>query len=369
MKKLTVTLLTLAMGATLIAGCGKEKTSTVGAGVKNDSAAYLMDFDPNAYVELCDYKDIDVTAVKKTVSDEELAQYVEYVRAYYAELSEITDRTDVQDGDICIIDYVGKIDGEAFEGGTAEDSQLTIGSGQFIDGFESGMIGMQVGETRDLNLKFPENYGSEDLAGKDAVFTVTVKSINEEVLPELTEEFVKSVSEEFTSVDQFKEKLKADLQADYDDEYDQEVLAEIQQAIQNGSTFNGAPKAFADRLYSTLVDSLKEQADQYGMDAGTVAYYYYGVDAENYEEGLRTYVNDTLVPQYIMLGAIANKENITVSDKDVDEDIENMLKANGATYTVDEYKAMIGDVTAYKEYLQINRVLEFLADNANGVSK
>ena len=369
MKKLTVTLLTLALGAALLAGCGKGKAAKVEPGAKNDEAKYLSEFDANAYVELGDYKNIPVSATKETVSDEELAEYLEYIRAYYAELQEITDRTEVQDGDICILDYVGKVDGKEFEGGSAEDAQLVIGSGQFIDGFESGMIGMQVGETKDLELKFPENYGSEDLAGKDAVFTVTVKSINEEKLPELTDEFVKSISDQYTSIDQFKEQMRGDLQADYDNAYNEAVLSEIQQNIQNAAKFDGAPAAFTDRIYTTLLESLVDAAEQYGMEVGQLATYYYGANADTYEEDLKTYVNDTLVPQYIMLGAIANNENITVSDKDVNEDIEAMLKANGSTYTVDEYKEIIGDVEAYKEYLLVNKVLEFLADNAGSEAK
>lgn len=343
-------------GATLLvmAGCGK----------KEEDMKYLNDFKASKYVDLGQYKGIEVTGGTAEVSDEELQQYVDYVLAYYTENKPITGRDVIKNGDIVNLDFVGKIDGEEFDGGTAEGYELEIGSGSFIDGFEAGMVGMKIGETKDLELKFPEGYGAEDLAGKDVVFTVTANSIMEAVIPELTDEFVASMGQEYTTVEGLKDALYNDLLAESQAYIDEDIDNQIQAKLEEICKVNGAPSGFTNRIYNTLIEGLEESAAQYGVDAGTLATYYYGVNTENYAEELKSFVNDSIVHQYIILGAIAEKENLKVTDAEMNDEIKSMLAESGSTYSVDEYKEMIGDTESYREYLVVEKVMSFLRENA-----
>lgn len=336
-----------------LAGCGKSE----------DDMKYLKDFNPTKYVDLGEYKGVKVDVKKAEVTDEEFESSVNYLLSYYEENREVTDRDDVRDGDVVILDYAGRIDGELFDGGSAEGSELEIGSGTFISGFEDGMIGMKVGETKDLNLRFPDNY-TEELAGKDVVFTVTVQSINEKVLPELTDEFVKNLGEGFNTVEEFKTKFREDMLKEAEFAVEEEVNSKIEQTVTASSTIKKVPAGFEKRIFNTLVEGIQSAAESYGMDAGVVASYYYGVSSDNYLPELRDYAREQLVSHYLVIGAIATKEGISVSDEELNQKIEEEIANSGATYTVDEYKELLGDVESFREYLLINKTMDFLRENA-----
>ena len=160
------------------------------------------------YVELGEYKGLTVEVSPTTVTDEEVLKQIR-ANAGSDILEEVTEGT-VEEGDTANIDYEGKLDGEAFDGGTAKDTDLEIGSGTFIPGFEDGLIGVKIGDTVDLPLTFPENY-TEELAGKDVVFTVTVNSVKR--MPELTDDLVNQITDgEYTDVDSYKESVRKDLE-------------------------------------------------------------------------------------------------------------------------------------------------------------
>ena len=144
----------------------------------------------NDYVTITKYKGVEIDKVDSTkVSDDDVESQINSVLQSKATTTEVTDRA-AHNGDTVTIDYEGKKDGVAFDGGTATDAQLTLGSGTFIDGFEDGVVGHNIGDTFDLDLTFPENYGNEELAGQAVVFTVTLKAISQTDVPELTDEFV-----------------------------------------------------------------------------------------------------------------------------------------------------------------------------------
>ena len=157
-------------------------------------------------VVLGDYKGLEIEAVPDEVSDEMIENEIDKQRHLNARHINIDDRA-AEDGDKVNIDFEGKVDGVAFEGGSAEDQELELGSGSFIPGFEEGIVGHEIGETFDIDVKFPEDYFNEDLKGKDAVFTITLNSIAVEELPEVDDEFIKDISE-FDTVDEYKADLK-----------------------------------------------------------------------------------------------------------------------------------------------------------------
>ena len=156
-------------------------------------------------VVLGDYKGLEIEAVPDEVSDEMIENEIDKQRHLNARHINIDDRT-AEDGDKVNIDFEGKVDGEVFEGGSAEDQELELGSGSFIPGFEEAIVGHEIGETFDIDVKFPEDYFNEDLKGKDAVFTITLNSIAVEELPEVDDEFIKDISE-FDTVEEYKADL------------------------------------------------------------------------------------------------------------------------------------------------------------------
>lgn len=198
MKKKVIAILTGALAVSmLLSGCAASK------GLETDELKISM------------YKGVEVEEVEKPeeVTDEDVENTINATLQSNATIKEITDRA-VESGDTATIDFVGKMDGEEFEGGSSTDYPLEIGSGQFIDGFEDSVIGHEIGETYDWNGKFPDDYSNTDLAGKDVVFTITVKSISQTEVPELTDDFVKQVSEESANVKEYKEEVKKQLEED-----------------------------------------------------------------------------------------------------------------------------------------------------------
>lgn len=199
-KRLLILALSLGLGVAGLSACQKKAETTITESVETKSKV----------VKLADYKGIEVNELEVEATDEEVEGTIEYELLTNSEEIDILDRP-LEGGDIAIFDFEGKVNGEVFEGGTAKDYRLQIGSGNFIAGFEDGMIGMNIGETKELNLKFPEDY-KEDLAGKDVVFTVKLNAIKFSKKAELNDEFVQKVTNnELKTVDEYKNKIKEDV--------------------------------------------------------------------------------------------------------------------------------------------------------------
>ncbi len=245
MKK-KILALVMALSMVMLCACGDA------------NAEYLKDFDASKYVTLGEYKEISVqmTQTEPSVSDEYLDGYIEYLLSNDAIYTEVTDRT-VEVGDITNIDYEGKIDGVAFDGGTAQGQELTIGSGMFIDGFEDGMIGMEIGETRDVETTFPDPYANNpDLAGKVAIFTVTLNSISIAETPELTDEYVAGLAiEGVTNVEEYRAYLYDILLEQAQESYDSEKVNLALEAIETSSEFKEAPEGMIKRMNSYIMNS------------------------------------------------------------------------------------------------------------------
>ena len=199
MKKKLLLLATSVCAISLLAGCSSSPKGTY-----------------KDYVTLGEYKGLELTMIKTEVTDDMVDEEIEYFLEDNATYTEITDRGAEED-DTVNIDYTGTIDGEEFEDGSAEDFELVIGEGYLLDDLESGLVGMSAGETKEISLTFPEDYYDETVAGKDAVFTVTLNSISIEEIPEYTDEFVASVTDYSTTAEHteaLKEELYTSTEAD-----------------------------------------------------------------------------------------------------------------------------------------------------------
>lgn len=213
------------------------------------------------FVTLGEYKGLDLTKTVTSVTDEEVESKVASDLVNGAE--EVKDGT-VEDGDIANIDYEGKIDGTAFDGGTAEGYDLTIGSGSFIDDFEDQLVGAKTGETKEITVTFPEDYGNEELNGKDAVFTVKINSIKR-APKEISDEWV-AANSSFKTVDEYKANVKSELEKSYEASALSAMQNEAFGQVYNSSTFLQYPQEMVDEYSELMKQTYENYASYYGME-------------------------------------------------------------------------------------------------------
>ncbi|MBQ9064656.1 MAG: trigger factor [Blautia sp.] len=305
-------------------------------------------------VTLGEYKGIELTKEIAPVTDEDIESMIEQNVAITKE-----DAGDgpVEEGQIAKIDYEGKKDGVAFEGGTAEGYELEIGSGTFIPGFEDGVIGMMKGETKDIELTFPEEYQNEDLAGQDVVFTVTVQSISR--TPEFSEDWVKN-NTDAESVDAYREQIKAELEADADTAATLDLRNQAFQAIMEGCEFGEIPEEDIQFGVDYEKQSMESMAAYYGMELKDMLEAM-GYTEESFEEECHEYGENQAKVFYI-LQAILDKEGIVITDEEAEEVMADYIEQYGFE-TLDELKEAVGGDQVDRAVVT-EKALQFIIDNA-----
>ena len=392
MKKRILAAMLTAAAVFVMAGCGntQAQTQTESAAAatteeaspevaaelewQNDPTAYLSGINAADYVELpADYASLTVEVEPAAeVSDEEVESKINEVRESKRELQEVDGRTTVEEGDIVNIDYVGRIDGEEFAGGSDTGYDLTIGSGSFIDGFESGLIGHEVGETVTLDLTFPENYSDTTKAGVAAEFDVTINSIQEYNIPELTHEFVAElgIMDEFGnvigSVDEFRTYVRNYLIESNESQYTQRLEEAIKSALAEKSTFKQeVPSAMVERVTESMVQELTTYAMQYGLDLGTLMQLAYGSTQEGYLDDIRAMAKES-VQRVIILKAIGDKEKLVMTDDKFQAELETAVNSASGYTSVNDVPRE--DVEAYREVLDRQAILDFLKSKTKVVA-
>lgn len=276
-------------------------------------------------VTLGDYKNIEVTKQDRTVTDEDVADELESRRQRAVELALKDDAA--EEGDTVVIDFEGYKDGEKFDGGSAENHSLELGSGQFIPGFEDQLIGAKSGDEKDVEVTFPEEYGAEELAGQDVVFKVVVHEVKEKRVPELDDEFAKDVDDEVETLDELKDKIRQQLEKSKERAATEATDDEaIQKAVENAEVPE-IPEAMideeVDRQFNLFINNLQQQGiskDQYMSMIGTS------------EQELRDQFRneaDFNVKTNLVLEAIAKAENIDVTTEDIDAEIKDLAEQYG----------------------------------------
>ena len=343
-KRMVVLLLTGAMTVSmLLSGCAASK------GLETDE---LM---------ISQYKGVEVDEVEKPeeITDEDVENAVTANLQANAEVKDVTDRP-VQEGDTATIDFVGKMDGVEFEGGSGTDYPLTIGSGQFIEGFEDSVIGHNIGDTYDWEGSFPEDYQNTDVAGKPVTFTITVKSVTEQVLPELNDEFVKKVSKESKTVKEYKKEVKKSLEKDAKAMYEDSLSQEVWQTVLDNTEVTKYPKKEIEKISGDLIDQYKSAAEFYGSDYETFIQDQMNTTVEDFEkqvdEAAKSSVKQTMVTE-----AIAEKEKIKLDDKTYKSESKQLAKDYGYA-DVDELKKAVPEEDL-KDIILNNMVKEWLTDN------
>ena len=360
-KKLTAILLCLLMAA--VSGCGSSETADASADASadtsddTDTSVEKPDYDPLDYVELGDYMGLEVTSTVYSATQEEYEEEIENIlesESYYAQ----SDKTEVEDGDLVNIDYVGEMDGEEFDGGSSEDYELEIGSGTFIDDFEDQLIGASVGDVVEVNVTFPDDYSSEDLAGQDATFTVTINYIceSEATVPEYTDDFINEYTDgTYTTTEAFDEYVWDYLEDEAAETTQSALEAAVQEAVIDVCVITGYPDGLVDYYVSVYLSQDEYYAEYYGLDLETYIYYMYGMESEEaYEEYLEEEISDGLVPIYLIQEAIIEAEELEVTDEAIEsfmlayaeyysyDDIDSLLSAFGVE-TTDEFIELVGE--------------------------
>lgn len=348
-KRLAAVLALVCAGSMILAGCaGSNKIET-----------------DNLTIE--GYKGIEVEQVEKAaeITDEDVESAIQSTLESQATQKEITDRA-VENGDTVNINFVGKIDGEEFEGGSAEDYPLTIGSGVFIEGFEDSVIGHNVGDTYDFNGQFPADYGNADYAGKDVVFTITVNAITEDEVPELDDKFVKSVSEKSKTVKEYKKEVKKQLEDEAEDAYKDTLQSSVWEAVLEKSKVKKYKKKDVNEVADSLIAQYKSAAEYYGMEYEAFIEEQMGTTIEEFEEQVNT-AAESSVKQSMVTEAIAEKEKLELTD----EEYEAQLKKMAKTYGYEDTDALkeAAEEDDLKEMALNNVVKEWLTDNCVQVAK
>lgn len=312
-------------------------------------------------VTISKYKGVEVTEAEKPqkVTDKDVESYIQSVRESQATTKEIKDRA-VEKGDTANINFVGKIGGEEFDGGSAEAYDLAIGSGTFIEGFEDSVIGHKAGETYDWNGTFPEDYGNAEMAGKDVVFTITVNYIKEQELPKLDDKFVKSVSKKSKTVKEYKAEMKKQLTEESQTTYEETLSSSAWEKVLDNTKVKKYPKKELKEISDSLIDQYKQAANYYQMSYEDFIKEQMNTTVEEFEKQVQEAAKSS-VKQTLVTEAIAEKENIKLDDKTYKKE----LKALAAQYGYEDVKALkeAAEEEDLKEIVLNNLVKDWLADN------
>ncbi len=306
-----------------------------------------------------DYKNISIQiSPVQQVTDEEINSYIEGEMGAADVYEQITEGT-VKEGDLVNIDYVGRKNGVKFDGGSAENYDLEIGAGMFIDGFEDGLIGAAIGDTVDLNLTFPEDYYDEELAGSDVVFTVTVNAVK--TLPELTDEVAEKVSYgQYKTAEEYRQSIKDMIQKQYDDMAKNERFSALMNELVQMYVPTGYPQEYIDYYVGNSLNQMRSEAEMYGM---TFEEYLtaFGADLDTVTEYYTSYAK-SIMDQDMILGSIAEREGITLTDEELDVILQDYADTYGTT--VEEIKATSDMVAVRNGQLDV-KVLDWLSETVN----
>ena len=355
-----MSVLALAVSAALLCSCSKgtntgSETASDSSGTANEESGAVTDH--KGIVTMGQYKGLELTASLVEYDDDEIEIQTKQMYFYYIQAEDgITDRP-VENLDMTNIDYEGKKDGVAFEGGTAQGATLLIGSGQFIAGFEEGLIGVMPGETVDLNLTFPDWYGNAELAGQEVVFTVTVNFI-----PEMEDGRVSEIGiPDVTTVEELRAYVKENMEAQAKNDYLNAADDELMTKVIEGTVFGELPEDMMAENRETYSTWLDQQAAAYGLSAKD----YVEMGGKDYETILDEYA-ERYTKILLVVHSIADIEGLNISDEALDAQLEEYAQTRGVA--VDDL--LVNGLTKedYRESFLYENVLNFLVDNSVSVS-
>ena len=378
MKKKAVAAMLIMCMAVSAAACGKssdtEKTTTETTDTKDseDSEKDSTDTDTkeaassegkrlvsvkdvSKYVTIGEYKGLELTRTSQPVTDDDVQAEINYNLEDNG--SEVKDGT-VENGDTVTINFTGTIDGKEFDGGSAEDYELVVGDGEMIDGFEDGIVGMKSGETKELDLTFPDDYYEESVAGKAVVFKVTLQKFTRPA--ELTDEWV-AENTEYKTVDEYREAVKKQLEDTAVQTADYGLYSDAWNKVQAASEIRDYPKEDVDAAKK----SYQELNEKYVKDAGMEMADFLesqGMSEEDYESECQQYA-ESKVEQNLIVQGIMDAEGLSIDDEETQKLKDDLIKEYGFA-SIDEMIETYGEQEV-NESLALLRVERFIVDNAN----
>ena len=308
------------------------------------------------YVTLGQYKALEVTVGSLDVTEDEIQQQFYDDCSSHDKLLQVTEG-EVAEGDVVNIDYVGSIDGVEFDGGTDKGVDLTIGSGTFIPGFEDGLIGAAIGKEINVNVTFPENYGNTDVAGKDAVFAVTVNFVKK--APEMTDDIVAEISDHKT-VDEYRKGVEEQLKADKEAQQNSDKINGILNQIYSASTINGYPEEVVNYRTAQMKAYYTQIAEQSDMTLADFLSNQLQMTEEQFDQQCPAVIKQSMI-QELLLKAVAESENMEISDEEYEAGIEKYVKSTGA----ESKETLLSQYTEaeIRRSLIMDKALDFLKEN------
>ena len=310
-------------------------------------------------VELGEYAGLTVTKEAKNVNEADVDAEVKRMQDRNGRL--LSREGAAENGDTVDIDFEGFVDGKAFEGGKAEHYSLVLGSGSFIPGFEDQVVGHSAGEEFDVNVKFPEEYGAAELAGKDATFKIKLHEVKYKELPALDDDFAKDVSE-YDTLDELKDSIRNNIKTNLDKQAEQKVENDLMdQVIANMKA--DIPDAMVDSRIDELVQDFEYRISQQGLKLADYLKYM-GMNIEQFRAQFKEQA-DKQVKMRLAMEAIVAKEGITASDEEFEEEVKRI--ADAYKMEADKVKSIV-DAAAVKADLAINKAIDFVKEKANVVT-
>lgn len=392
MKKMLYTGAACACIAAVLCGCGsssntaKDSTETetsaetsesgsTSSAEQYDAYSYAYDYadDLAKYIEVSGYKGLTYTITNTDVTDDDVQDYIDNILSQNASPEQITDR-EVKDGDTVNIDYTGTMDGEEFDGGSSTGYSLEIGSGNFIDGFEDGLIGHKPGEEVTLDLKFPDDYSDTDKAGKDVQFKVTINYIEgDTVTPDFDDDFVKSLGiDNVSTTDEYRDYVRNLLKEENEDTAKSNEDQDLLSALVKNTTVKKYPDEMLSQYKKSYVSYYKQYAEYAGVSLSEFLTSYgsmYGTSAtteDELNEEAEDYAKQATEAQ-LALFYVTQEENFTVTDDIYKQEIKTLASENNfdnASALESEYGKRY-----LTNYIYIQKALSILEDNAKGVEE
>lgn len=352
MKKGVQCVLALLCAGLFASGCGGDK--------EEEQADRLQ----GSAVEV-QYKGVEYEPYDTLVTDEEIQRRLDSFLDSHPVYTEVTDRTDVREGDTVNIDYTGYMDGEAFSGGSAQGYDLTIGSGQFIDGFESGLIGAENGATVDVQATFPDPYrNNPDFSGKTATFTVTINSIKLKEDTELTDELV-AANTDYATVADYRAYIESSLRTQKESYAENYKEVAVMNNLIEKTEFTGIAQedidSYYDSSYSYYSNLAQIYETNYGYSFSMFIYSFFGCSTEEEYEQLLREQAEIEVKRTLILYYVIDKEDITVTDEEYDEALERYASQYGTT--VEELTGQV-EASAIEQLVKQEKAEQLIYDSA-----
>ena len=310
-------------------------------------------------VELGEYAGLTVTKEAKNVNEADVDAEVKRMQDRNGRL--LTREGAAENGDTVDIDFEGFVDGVAFEGGKAEHYSLVLGSGSFIPGFEEQVVGHKAGEEFDVNVKFPEEYQAEELAGKDATFKIKLHEVQYKELPELDDDFAKDVSE-YDTLDELKDSIRKGIETNHEKQADQKVENDLIDQVVGGMKAE-IPDAMIESRIEELVQDFQYRISQQGLKLEQYLQYM-GMTMDQFKEQFREQA-DKQVKMRLAMEAIVAKESIEATEEEFEAEIKRI--ADAYQMEADKVKSLV-DAAAVKKDLAVNKAIDFVKSKANIVA-